>query len=64
MNGPLKKAIMQSALQLGGSHFEDTFDLSPYLEMIHTMPSPTEVLGKICDQVCQRISKFMQFWTG
>ena len=52
MNGPLKKAIMQSALQLGGSHFEDTFDLSPYLEMIHTMPSPTEVLGKICDQVC------------
>ena len=48
-----KKIIMQSALELDGSVFEDTFDLSPYLEMVQAIPSPTEVLGKICDQVCK-----------
>ena len=27
------------------------FDLSPYLEMVHPIPAPIDVLGKICDQV-------------
>ena len=60
-----KKIIMQSALELDGSVFEDTFDLSPYLEMVQAIPSPTEVLGKICDQVCKGqvciISKIYRF---
>ena len=46
-----KKIIGQSALQLRGSDFEKMFDLSPYLEMMQPIPAPTEVLGKICDQV-------------
>ena len=46
-----KKIIGQSALQLRGSDFEKLFDLSPYLEMMQPIPAPTEVLGKICDQV-------------
>lgn len=46
-----KKIIMQAALQLDGSKFEEKFDLSPYLEMVQPIPAPTEVLGKICDQV-------------
>ena len=46
-----KKIIGQSALKLHGSYFEKMFDLSPYLEMMQPIPAPTEVLGKICDQV-------------
>ena len=46
-----KKIIMRSALVLDGSIFEDMFDLAPYLEMVQPIPSPTEILGKICDQV-------------
>ena len=46
-----KKIIGQSALKLHGSNFEKMFDLSPYLEMMQPIPAPTEVLGKICDQV-------------
>ncbi len=46
-----KKIIMQSALELDGSAFEETFDLSPYLQMVQPIPAPTEVLGKICDHV-------------
>ena len=46
-----KKIISQSALELTGSKFEKMFDLSPYLEMVHPIPAPIDVLGKICDQV-------------
>ncbi len=46
-----KKLIMSAALSLGGSPFEAKYDLSPYLEMVQPIPSPTEVLNKICDQV-------------
>lgn len=54
-----KKIIMQSALELDGSEFEEMFDLSPYLEMVQPIPAPTEVLGKICDQVSTKL--FMTF---
>ena len=53
-----KKIIMQSAMELDGSKFEEMFDLSPYLEMVQAIPAPTEVLGKICDQVSHRTHKF------
>ena len=46
-----KKLISESALDLHGSNFESIFDLSPYLEMVHPIPAPIDVLGKICDQV-------------
>ena len=46
-----KKIIMQSAMNLDGSKFEEMFDLSPYLEMVQPIPAPIEVLGKICDHV-------------
>ena len=46
-----KKIISQSALELTGSKFETMFDLSPYLEMVHPIPAPIDVLGKICHQV-------------
>ena len=46
-----KKIISESALDLTGSKFETMFDLSPYLEMVHPIPAPIDVLGKICDQV-------------
>ena len=49
-----KKIIMRSALVLDGSIFEDMFDLAPYLEMVQPIPSPTEILGKICDQVSKQ----------
>ena len=52
-----KKIISQSALELTGSKFEKMFDLSPYLEMVHPIPAPIDVLGKICDQVSVAI-----FW--
>ena len=50
-NREYKKIIMQSAMELHGSTFEEMFDLSPYLEMVQPIPAPIEVLGKICDQV-------------
>jgi len=42
--------IIQSALALSGMEFVSEYELSPYLEMVHPIPSPTEILGKICDQ--------------
>jgi hypothetical protein len=45
-----KKMIMQSAIGLSGMDFVSDYELSPYLEMVHPIPAPTEVLGKICDQ--------------
>ena len=45
-----KKMIMQSASGLSGMDFVADYELSPFLEMVHPIPAPTEVLGKICDQ--------------
>lgn len=45
-----KKKISQASMGLSGMRFEKNYDLSPYLEMVQPMPSPTEVLSKICDQ--------------
>jgi hypothetical protein len=45
-----KKMIMQSALSLSAMNFVADFELSPFLEMVHPIPAPTEVLGRICDQ--------------
>ena len=45
-----KKMIMQSAMGLSSMDFVADYELSPFLEMVHPIPAPTEVLGKICDQ--------------
>ena len=46
-----KKEIMIAAKSLNDMTFEKSgFELSPYLVMLTPIPTPTEVLGKICDQ--------------
>ena len=45
------KQIKTAAESLTDLTFEKNgFELSPYLEMVQPIPTPTEVLGKICDQ--------------
>ena len=45
-----KKKIKDAAESLKDLTFESSgFELSPYLEMMQRVPTPTEVLGKICD---------------
>ena len=46
-----KKQISTAAVSLKDMTFEKRgFELSPYLSMVQPIPTPTEVLGKICDQ--------------
>ena len=46
-----KKQIKTAAESLKDVTFEKSgFELSPYLVMMERIPTPTEVLGKICDQ--------------
>ena len=50
-NREYKKAIKTAAESLKDLTFEKSgFELSPYLVMVQPIPTPTEVLGKICDQ--------------
>ena len=45
------KGIVTAAQSLQDMTFEESgFELTPELVMMDTQPSPTEVLGKICDQ--------------